>query len=92
MTELVKGKGKILGKAFFSSGTGAPISYGLNILIIPPLLWLFAENVMLAALVITLPFFFVSVFRMFLIDYIFKKYKIDISPQTLVRTLFMWLR
>jgi len=92
MTELVNGKGKILGKAFFSSGTGAPLSYGLNILIIPPLLWLFAENVFLAAFIITLPFFFVSVFRMFIIDYAFKKYRIDISPQKLVHTLFEWIR
>jgi len=69
----------LLTKAFASALIGSPIAYSLNVSILPSFTNLINENVFLAGALITAPFLIVSAVRMFLIDYIYEKYHVNLD-------------
>jgi hypothetical protein len=69
-------------KAAFSSLAGLPISMILNQILIH---WMGdvinTNEPWIAALIISYPFVIASVIRIFLIDYFYQRYNIDLSPE-----------
>lgn len=69
-------------KAMFSSLAGLPISMILNQILIR---WMGdvinTNEPWIAALIISYPFVIASIIRIFLIDYFYQKYNIDLSPE-----------
>ena len=81
-------KSSLFSKAFYSSMVGLPLSYVLNVTVLPHFAPLLLENPFLASALIAIPFFIASVFRMYSIDWVYEKYRIDISPANLFRKLY----
>jgi len=77
-------------RALGSASAGLPISYGLNILILIPLVIYMRESYddWLIAAVVAIPFFWASIARMYTIDFVWFKYKINIDPKHLVQRLY----
>lgn len=76
-------------KSMGSGLVGLPISYLLNIIIVIPLVLVFKDQPSwLLAGLIAIPFFTISVVRMFTIDYFWFKHKININPFDLVEDLY----
>ncbi len=77
-------------RALGSASAGLPISYGLNILILIPLVVFMRENYddWLIAAVVAIPFFWASIARMYTIDFVWFKYKINIDPKHLIQRLY----
>lgn len=68
---------------------GLPLSYLLNIIIVIPLVIVFVDYpAWLLAAIIAVPFFIISVFRMYTIDYFWFKHKINIDPFALLEDLY----
>jgi len=69
-------------KAVSIAASGYPISYVLNLAILPTmLLWVdLHANPVLNTVFIGIPYFFASVIRVFTFDYIYDKYNIHIDP------------
>ena len=70
----------LLSKACLSALVGSPIAYGLNVGVLPTFVELIEQNVFLASALIVVPFFIASTLRMFVIDYVYEKYKINLDP------------
>ncbi len=89
-------KWNIFIKANTSAGAGLPISFLLNISILPLFAPMFISDnplqIVLASLMVSVPFYWASVARMFTIDLAYVKYQIDISPTTLFRNLYNKLK
>jgi len=75
----------LLTKASLSALIGSPIAYGLNIGVLPTFVELIEQNVFLASALIVVPFFVASTLRMFVIDYVYEKYHINLDPLYHVR-------
>jgi hypothetical protein len=75
----------MLYKAIYNAAIGFPISMCLNALLLGWIYQVIHEYIwILAAVFIGIPYFIASAVRQFLIDYIYEKYDIDISPGHLV--------
>jgi len=70
----------LLSKACLSALVGSPIAYGLNIGVLPTFVEIIDENVFLASALIAIPFCVASILRMFVIDYVYQKYHINLDP------------
>lgn len=84
-------KWNIFVKANTNAGLGFPISYVLNIVITFPLVIYLAENGVdwfSGALILGIPFYWASVWRMYIIDYVYEKYNININPSYLLIKLW----
>jgi len=77
----------LLTKAGLSALIGSPIAYGLNVGVLPTFVKLIDENVFLASALIAVPFFVASTLRMFVIDYVYQKYHINLDPVYQVKRL-----
>lgn len=75
-------------KALGNGIMGLPGSYLLNILIVIPLVIYFSDQswFILAAL-IAIPFFTLSVIRMYIIDYYWFKHKVNVDPKYIMMIL-----
>ena len=70
---------------------GLPISLALNITIaIPLVIYLDSIGVhqVINAMILAVPFFWASAFRMTLIDYAYEKYNVHIDPKSLCKSLW----
>ena len=83
----MKSKKYMLGKASFSSISGWPIAFGLNILILPSFAYMLIDNILLAAILIAVVFGLASVVRLFLIDYVEDRYGLNIRPDHLIKRI-----
>ena len=88
----MKTKRYILGKALFSSGSGFPIAFTLNLAVLPFFAVMLIENAIFAALLIGLVFGTASVIRLFLIDYVENRYGLNIRPDHLITKCLRNLR
>jgi len=70
----------LLSKACLSALVGSPIAYGLNVGVLPTFVELIEQNVFLASALIVVPFFIASTLRMFVIDYVYEKYHVNLDP------------
>lgn len=80
----------MISKACSSALAGLPMSIVLNIIItVPVTVWAldYGLNALHVALLLSAPFFGMSVFRQTLIDYVYAIYNIDINPSTLIKKL-----
>jgi len=77
----------ILSKATFSSGSGMPIAFALNLAILPLFAHYLQTNPVEAAITIGVIYTSVSIFRRFIIDWIEEKYGLNIRPDYLIRKL-----
>lgn len=77
-------------KANLSALAGLPISFMVNIAILPLFSDWFAnpETVYLGASLVAIPFYITSVSRLYIIDKVYEKYGIDINPSRLVKRIF----
>lgn len=78
-------------RSLSSAVAGLPISWILNIVaVIPITIWSIREghSEYITATIIALPFFVASFWRMFLIDYLWFKYKVDINPVNMLERLY----
>jgi len=79
-------------KALSNGISGLPLSYILNIIIVIPIVITFGDqSPLLLAAIIAVPFFTVSVIRMYIIDYFWFKYKINVDSLHLIKRLYDWL-
>ncbi len=81
----------IVSRANSSAIAGLPISYILNIIVVIPLAIYMVEqemSVFMMALIIAVPFYVASMFRMVSIDWIWFKYKINVDPKHLLIRLY----
>lgn len=84
-------KTNLFSKAVGSATAGLPISYILNIIALIPLVIIMGSHgypEWSIALVVAIPFFWASVFRMFLIDYMWVKHNINVDPKHLMKRLY----
>jgi len=65
-------------KAGCSALIGFPISYMINISVLPHLNGLIHENVLLAGALLALPFILASWIRIYIIDLIYNKYQVGV--------------
>ena len=88
-------KWNIFVKANTNAGLGFPISYFLNIGITFPLI-IYLHEIGLdwfsGALILGIPFYWASVWRLYIIDYVYEKYNINISPKNLFEQLWKKLK
>jgi len=84
------GKTNLFLRALGSASAGLPISYGLNILILIPLVVIMRDSYpdWLIAAVVAIPFFWASVARMYTIDLVWFQYKINIDPKHQIQRLY----
>ncbi len=68
---------------------GYPISYVLNLLILPPMLLIINlhENVILNTVYIGFPYFIASTLRIFTFEYVYNRYNINIDPAFYIKRL-----
>jgi hypothetical protein len=82
----------ILQRAFSSSLAGLPIAYSVNIFIFIPLVYyLDGYPWWFIGAVGAIPFFVTSMFRMYIIDWCWFKYKINLEPKYLCKRLYLLL-
>jgi len=77
----------LLYKASFSASAGLPISYLLNITILPFFVTELQENILIAGALISIPFLMASTIRIFVIDYVYQRHGINIDPAHLLKNL-----
>ena len=82
----------ILSKASFSSGSGMPIAFGLNVLVLPQLLDLIHQSPLMAAFVIGIIYTSVSIVRLFVIDLVEDRYGLNIKPDYLIARCWLIIR
>jgi len=75
-------------KASFSSGSGFPIAFGLNLAVLPFFASMLYENPILAAVLIGVIFGTASVIRLFIIDYVEERYGLNIRPDYLLTRIW----
>jgi len=81
-------KNNIFQRAFTSALVGLPIAYLINVAIFIPLVyWMQDYDWWIIGIVGAMPFFLTSIARMWLIDYVWFRYHINIEPKYLVRKL-----
>ncbi len=82
-------KSNIFQRAFSSAVFGLPIAYVVNVFIFIPLVYIMeAYPLWMIGVIGAIPFFLTSILRMWLIDYIWFKYRINIEPKHLVTKLW----
>jgi len=89
-----KSRKAIFHRANSSALAGMPISYGLNLAVVIPLtVWMVAENhhPLTIAAMIAIPFYVASVFRMYVIDWAWFKYKINIDPKNIFTNIWNYI-
>lgn len=82
-------------KAMGNAGAGAPISMVLNVMFAIPIVVYLHENgvhPLVNAGVLLVPFYWASVVRMYLIDWAYTKYNIQLSPTHLMTKLYHRIR
>jgi len=77
----------MLGKATFSAGSGTPIAFLLNLLILPFFTEIISENPLFAAILIGIIYSSVSIFRLFILDFVEDRYGLNIRPDYLLQRL-----
>jgi hypothetical protein len=78
----------MLYKAIYNAAIGFPISMVLNAFLLGWIYQVIHEYVwLLAAIFIGIPYFIASAVRQFLIDFVYEKYDIDISPGHLLELI-----
>jgi hypothetical protein len=82
----------MLGKATFSAGSGSPVSFVLNLLLLPLFATFILNNPIGSAIVIGLIYSSCSVFRLFLIDFVEDRYGLNIRPDYLIGKCYQKLR
>ena len=81
-------KNNIFQRALSSALVGLPIAYVVNVAIFIPLVyWMQEYPWWIIGIVGAIPFFLTSIARMWLIDYVWFKYHINIEPKHMVRKL-----
>lgn len=80
----MKTKKYILGKATFSSGSGMPIAFALNIAVLPMFAHYMITNPIEAAVWIGIIYTSVSIFRLYVIDIVEDRYGLNIRPDYLL--------
>ncbi len=81
-------KSNIFQRAFSSALAGLPIAYAVNVAIFIPLVYMMADYPWwMIGIIGSIPFFLTSIARMYMIDYVWFKYHINIEPKYLVRKL-----
>lgn len=77
-------------KANLSAMAGLPISFVVNVAILPLFSGWFAnpETVYGASALISIPFYITSVSRLYIIDKVYEKYGININPSDMIKRLF----
>ena len=84
-------KTNIFQRAFSSALVGLPIAFVVNVGVFIPLVYLMEGYPWwLIGVVGAIPFFLTSIARMWLIDYVWFKYRINIEPKHLMKRL--WTR
>ncbi len=82
-------KSNIFQRAFSSALFGLPIAYVVNVLIFIPLVYIMEDYPLwMIGVIGAIPFFLTSIARMWLIDYVWFKYRINIEPKHLVTKLW----
>jgi len=82
-------KSNIFQRSLSSAIVGLPISYIVNVAIFIPLVyWLSDYPLWVVGALGAIPFFLTSIARMWLIDYVWFKYRINIEPKHLVSRLW----
>jgi hypothetical protein len=76
-------------KANFNALAGLPISFALNLAILPFFAPFFADpqGAYIGASLVAIPFYLTSVFRQYIIDFTYEKYGININPSCLMKKL-----
>lgn len=74
----------ITSKATFSSGSGMPIAFGLNLAVLPFFADMLINNPIIAAILIGVIYTSVSIFRLILIDWVEDRYGLNIRPDHLI--------
>jgi len=77
----------ILSKATFSAGSGIPIAFMLNLMILPFFAPMIIQQPFLAAAIIGIIYTTVSIFRLFIIDYVEDRYGLNIRPDHLIKRM-----
>ena len=77
--------GNLLAKGAVSAFAGYPIAFLMNLMILPFLMHWVEWNWFLGTLALGVPYFGASVARMFLIDYTWEKYNINIDPSYYIK-------
>ena len=75
----------LFAKGMFSALVGAPVSYGINLGVLPTLSEIINENIYLASFLIIIPFIIASTIRMTVIDYVYAKHKINLDPMYYIK-------
>ncbi len=78
-------------KAAWSAGVGLPISWTINVLVLPLLNGLIHENVFLASALLALPFILASWIRIYIIDLIYNKYQVGVL-EIVKRMIRIWIQ
>jgi len=82
-------KSNILSRATSSAVAGLPIAYAVNLLIFIPLVYMMEGYPWwFIGAIGSIPFFVTSVIRMYLIDYVWFKYQVNIDPKHIISTLW----
>jgi len=82
-------KSNIFQRSFSSALAGLPIAYVINLFIFIPLVyWMEGYPWWVIGIVGAIPFFLTSILRMWLIDYAWFKYRINVEPKHLFMRLF----
>jgi len=81
-------KSNIFQRSLSSAVVGLPIAYVVNVAVFIPLVYLMADYPLwLIGIVGAIPFFLTSIARMWVIDYVWFRYHINIEPKYMVRKL-----
>lgn len=83
----MKSKKYMLSKAGLSSGSGWPIAFAANITVLPFFITMLQEQPLLASILIGVVFGLISVARLFIIDYVEDRYRLNIRPDHIIRKL-----
>jgi hypothetical protein len=80
---------KLFIKANFNALAGLPLSFILNLAILPHFVPYFASEhgALIGASLVSIPFYFASVSRQYIIDICYEKYNINIAPSYLIKRL-----
>ena len=82
-------KTNILQRAISSAIVGLPISFIVNVAIFIPLVyWLDGYPLWVIGALGAVPFFVTSIARMWIIDFVWFKFRVNIEPKHLVRRLW----
>jgi len=83
-----KTKRYLLGKATFNSGSGMPIAFGLNLAVLPLFAVYLQTHPLESAIIIGIIYTTVSVWRLFIIDWVEDRYGLNIRPDHLLKKIY----